>query len=134
MKKRVLMGLVLIAIIGISAVFAQSNEKYYLEIYNISEATAKTIDSKRNDPTNMREDNYFLVRTASGTTLRSKDNGLSLEQVKQKLLEIAPKDTFLMNIVNETTQTAQQKWNGGGYAVNTKPPQYRVYWWIRRIE
>jgi hypothetical protein len=134
MKKKVLMSLVLLTLIGTSAVFAQSKEKYYLEIYNISEATAKTLDSKKNDPKFMREDDYFFVRTASGTTLRSKDNGLSLEQVKQKIMEIAPGNTTLVRWINDFTSTAQQKWGVGGAAYSTGSPRFFVYAWIRRTE
>jgi hypothetical protein len=133
MKKKALMSLVLLIIVGTSAVFAQSQGKYNLEIYNISETTYNTIDRLMNDPTQTREENYFLVRTANGTAVRSKDRGLSLEQAKQKLLDIDPRNTRWVNQVNSGIQAAQQQWGINGWAGNTSP-SYRIYFWIRRTE
>jgi len=134
MKKKVLMGLVLLIVVGASAVFAQS-QKYYLEIWNISNTTYNTIDGKMNDHTWMREDNLFLARTASGSTLRSKDRNLSLEEVKQKLLAIAPNVNAWVNAVNHSIRVFQEN---GGYNIignnNNASPPIRVYCYFRRME
>ena len=135
MKKKVLLSLVLLAIVATSAVFAQSQGRYYLEIWNISETTFNNTASRSNDPAYMREDIYYSVRIAGGTVSRSKDRNLSLEDVRQKLLSIAPRDNPWQNKVTESLQNAQQKWgaHGAGFNTNTSP-QYCVYFWIRRIE
>jgi len=111
---------------------AQGQAKYYLEIWNISAATYNTID---NSPNMMREDDYFLLRTASGTSLRDKGKDLTLEQVRQKLLSVAPQDTSLVNYVNnDFLPLVQQKWGGVGGRMKTGTYNYTVYFWIRRTE
>jgi len=135
MKKKVLMGLVLLIVVGASAVFAQSQGTYYLEIWNVSNTTYSTIDSKINDKTWMREDSLFLARTASGGALRSKDRNLSLDEVKQKLLAIAPQVNAWVNQVNSAIQGAQKN---GGYNLwitnNNASSPLRVYCYFRRME
>jgi len=126
------MGLLLLIVIGTSAVFAQSQQKFVLEIYNISEATYNAFDRMTSDAKVTREDQYFFVRTASGTTVRSKDQGLSLEQAKQKLLAIDPRNTRWVNQVNDGISIVQQKWGTHGIATYTS--QYTIYYWIRRTE
>jgi len=133
MKKKVLVGLLLLIAIGTSAVFAQSQGKYYLEIYNISQAAYDNLERLNKDPATMREDNYFFVRTASGTTLRSKDRNLTLEEVKQKFLSIS-RDNKMNRMVNDSIPTAQQSWGLDGWGFNTGTPQYRLYFWLRRTE
>ena len=133
MKKRVLMGLLLLIVIGTSAVFAQNQGKYFVEIWDISQATIDTLNRGNSNWT--KEDVYFLVRSASGTTLRSKDLGLSLEQARQKLLNIAPQITDHVNQVNSSIQTAQQQWTNAGFEAGTSGGKaYRVFYWIRRQE
>jgi hypothetical protein len=134
MKKRVLMSLLLLIAVGTSAVFAQNTGKYYLEIYNISKATFDTIDRST---TTMREDDYFLARTASGTTVRSKDRDLTLEQVRQKLVAIGPQATTYVNSINkDVIPILQQRWSAGGIGFSTTNGQYdfTIYFWVRRTE
>jgi len=135
MKKKLLMSLVLLTMIAASVVFAQSQGRYYLEIWNISEITYNNIESRSNDPAFMREDIYYSVRTATGTALRSKDRNISLEDARQKLLSIAPRDAAWQNNITEALKNAQQKWgaHGSGFS-NRTSPQYCVYFWIRRTE
>jgi len=59
----------------------------------------------------MREDRYVMARTASGSTLRSKDTGISLDQARQKLLVVDAqrRNSGLANTVNSSLQDAQQK-------------------------
>jgi hypothetical protein len=138
MKKKVLMGLVLLIVIGTSAVFAQSQEKYYLEIYNISQATFSPLGTSRrqNDPNHLAmEDDYFFVRTASGTTLRYRAKDLTFEQVRQNLLSIAPQLTAYVNFVNnEVLPYAQKYWLQNFWYSNARNPEFRIYVWCRRTE
>jgi len=106
---------------------AQGQGKYYLEIYDISQATINTLDRMLNDSTTVKEDLYYTARTASGTALRNKDKDLTLEQVRQKLISVAPQITSL----NEIILLAQQKWGVNGISGSTN---YRIYYWIRRSE
>ena len=126
MKKKVLMGIVLLTIVAASAVFAQSQQKFVLEIYNISEAAYKAFDRLET-----REDQYFFTRAANGTALRDKGKDLTIEQVKQKLLPIDPQNTRWVNQVNDGISSAQQKWGTHGVATNTTP-RYSVYYWVRK--
>ena len=124
--------LVVLTAIVVGGVFAQSQEKYYLEIYDISLPTYNTITGRTNDQTIMREDDYFFVRTASGTALRSKDRGLSIEEVRQKVLSIYPGNTTWTNAINNTAiPRAQQQW---GYTFQYYVGNTRVYVWLRRTE
>jgi len=132
MKKKVLMGIVLLTIVTASSVLAQNQQKFVLEIYNISEATYNAFDRMTSDAKVTREDQYFFVRTASGTALRSKDQGLSLEQARQKLLTIDPRNTRWVNQVNDGISIVQQKW--GTHGIATYTPQYTIYYWLRRTE
>jgi hypothetical protein len=129
----------LLAIIGTSAVFAQNTGKYVLEIYNISQATHDTLE--RGNPNWTREDDYFFVRTASGTTVRDKGKDLSLEQVRQKLLAVAPQVTGWVNHVNnQVIPDYQQRpgftqyYSGVVRGEYTGSPQFRIFAWIRRVE
>ena len=134
MKKKVLMGLLLLAIIGTSAVFAQNTGKYYLEIYNITKATLDAIDRNKNTT---KEDDYFQARTASGTTVRSKDRDLTLEQVRQKLVALDPQATTWVNGINNgVIPNLPQKFHTSGIGWSTTGAQYNfmVYFWIRRTE
>ena len=126
MKKKVLMGLVLLIVVGASAVFAQSQAKYYMEVYTVSQATLKTI---QNDKNSMREDDYFLARTAKGSSLRSKEKNLTLDQVRQKLYDLSPGATGIDDVISQVQRT----WGSGGTLINTKGNLY-VYVWIRRTE
>jgi len=132
MKKRVLMGLLLLTIIGTSAVFAQSQGKYLLEIYDLSKATYDTLYRGNSNWT--REDFYFVARSASGTKLRSKDQNLSIDQLKQKLTAIDSTRGYggWENEVNTTINYAQQKWGAfGTYWLENK---FTVAFWVRRTE
>jgi predicted transglutaminase-like cysteine proteinase len=111
----------------------QGQGKYVLEIYNISQATVDTLS--RGNPNWTREDVYFLVRTANGTALRSKDADLSIEQARQKLVNIAPQINDHVKQVNDSIQQAQQRWVNAGYEAGTSGgAAYRVFYWIRRQE
>ena len=135
MKKKALMSLVLLIVIGTSAVFAQSQGKYNLEIYNISEATYNTLERLANDPKQTREEDYLLVRTTNTTALRSKDLGLSFDQVKQKLQSIdSNTNSQLRKGIDGLMQDAQQRWGFQAWAYSTGSAAYRVYIWIRRQE
>jgi hypothetical protein len=135
MKKKLLMSLVLFIVIGTSAVFAQNTAKYYLEIWNVSQATYNAIDSRFKTSTQGGyEDSYFLARSSNGSTLRYKDGRLTFEQVRQKLLEIDPRGTNWVNHINNyAIPEAQQYWGANGIGNNTSP-SYCVYYWIRRQE
>jgi hypothetical protein len=103
MKKKVLMGLVLLIVIGTSAVFAQSQGKYYLEIWDVTQATLTSLDRTLNQKDLTGEDKYFLVKSAAGTSSRYRNLDLTLEQAKQKLLDIDPRNTTFVNYINNTT-------------------------------
>jgi len=134
MKKKISMGIVFLATVMSNAAFGQNRGKYYLEIWNISKATYDTINKKNSDPAWVREDSFILARTANGTTLRSKDKNLSLEEARLKLLAIDTKklSSDLTNMVNSNLRDAQQKWTAAGMSyIDT---QYTVFWWLRRTE
>ena len=131
------MGLVLLIVVGTSAVFAQttpSQGKYYLEMWNISQATYDTLQRLRNDPNTSMEDDLALVRTASGTSVRSKDRGLTGEQVRQKLLDINPQGiTNWGNTVNNFILQVQRQWVSCSQVASTTP-RFWIYYWLRRTE
>jgi hypothetical protein len=110
---------------------AQGQGKYYLEIYNISEATTNALDRMDRDSTTVGEDLYFAARTASGTSLRSKDQNLTYEQARQKLAAIG---TTVANDANGIMQKVQQSWIVRGWANQTGTQQFRIFFWIRRTE
>jgi hypothetical protein len=125
------------------AQIVQSQGKYYLEIYNVTPATINALDEmyRNKDPNNIAkpgnygEDYYFLVRTANGTTLRSKDTNLTIEQVRQKLVDIGPRVTNYVSSIDERMPLAQQYWGWNGWGSNTTgSPQFRIYYWINRLE
>jgi hypothetical protein len=132
MKNRVLVSLVLLIVVGTSAVFAQSQDKYYLEIYNISQATLNSLERTVNQKDLTGEDKYFLVRSAAGTSSRYRNLDLTLEQAKQKLLDLDPRNTTFVNYINNTFIPAVQKtWCWSAWSFNTG---YRVFYWLRRWE
>jgi hypothetical protein len=133
--RTLLLSAVLFAIIGTGAVFAQSEGKYYLEIYDVSQATINSLNEmkKKEDPnTGVGEDYYFLARTANGTSLHSKDKGLTLEQVRQKLTDIAPRNTNYVKSIDERMPLTQQYWGWCGWGFSTGTP--RIFYWINRLE
>ena len=134
MKKKVLIGLVLLIVIGTSAVFAQTQEKFTLEIWNITQDTWNTLanPNRVNDRTLTAMDDYFLWRSASGSTLRLKERDLTREQIKQRLLDIDPRTTSYMNYVNNYI-TSMLRFQSSGAYTNTNP-QYRIMWIATRNE
>jgi len=126
MKKKVLMIMVLLIVVGASGIFAQSQAKYYMEVWTISQATLNAI---LNDKNSMREDDYFLARTARGSSSRSKEKNLTLDQVRQKLTSLSPGATGLDEVISQVQRT----WGAGGTLEYTKGNLY-VYVWIRRTE
>ena len=136
MKKKVLMSLVLLIAIGTSAAFAQNTAKYYLEIWDITQATYNALNapSRVNDRTLKAEDDYFLARTASGTNLRWKESGLTLEQARQKLVDVDSKNTAYTNLVYNNFIKAFEQQN---YFVSSNffsGTNFRIFCWMRRIE
>jgi len=138
MKKKVLMSLVLFIVIGASAAFAQtaqSQGKYYLEIWNVSQATITSLDRTVNQKDVTGEDKYFLVRSADGTSSRYRNLDITLEQAKQKLLDIDPKNTTFVNYINNTfIPEVQRTWCWSAWSFSTGSGSYRVFYWLRRWE
>ena len=133
MKKRILMSLVLLTMVTVSTVFAQNQEKYKLEIWNITQATYDAVDKmfKDTNPNITIEDEYFLMRSASGTSLRSKEDKLTFEQVRQKLHAVVPGHSGWANLVNDNTALLPQQWvvcawPGAGTTM--------ILYWVRRTE
>ena len=131
MKKRVLMSLVVLAIIGTSAVFAQTAQqqgKYHLEVWNISQAAYDRLKAGT-----LYEDAYFAARSASGTSVRIREDSLTLEQVRQKLLDVIPRNAAWTNYINNNVPFSQIQQYGvicGWISAN----QTRILYWIRRQE
>jgi hypothetical protein len=135
MKKKVLMSLVLLIVIGTSAVFAQSQGKYYLEIWDVTQATITSLDRTLNQKDVTGEDKYFLVRSASGTSSRYRNLDITLEQARQKLLEIDPRNTGFVNYINNTfIPEVQRTWCWSAWSFTTGSGSYRVFYWLRRWE
>jgi len=110
----------------------QSQGKYLLEIYDLSKATYDTLYRGNSNWT--REDFYFFTRSASGTKLRSKDQNLSIDQLKQKLTAIDSTRGYggWENVVNIAIKDAQQKW--GTFEAYWLENKFTVAYWIRRME
>ena len=132
MKKKALMILVLLAIVGASVAFAQQAKTYHLEIWDISSSTYNAIENRTFRATTApREDAYVFVRSASGSTLRSSDNGLSIEAVRQKLLDVDNVTTSYRNAVSNNTSTLQQSGTISMFAYSTGTRNYYIYAWMR---
>jgi len=127
MKKKALIAFALFAVVAATAAFAQSQGRYYLESWNISEAVYKTLVSQRNNASISREDQYITVRKDKNTKLVSKYSNLTLDQVRQQL------DAPPLGDIDFSP--AQQKWwqvvfgnvSGDSFAAY-------MYYWIRRTE
>jgi hypothetical protein len=140
MKKKVLLSLVLLTMVTASLVFAQNQAKYYMEIWNISSTTFETgYSSYRsgNASGNTLEDAYYLVRTANGTTLRSKDKNLSIEDIRQKLLslDLTDNDTGWANFLDSNFLPGLQQ-NGlkTQWFQNTlRYSGFSVFVWVRAL-
>ena len=135
MKKKALMSLVLLIVVGTSAVIAQSQGKYYLEIWDVTQATITSLDRTVNQKDLTGEDKYFLVRSAAGTSSRYRNLDLTLEQAKQKLLDLDPRNTTFVNYINNTfIPEVQRIWCWSAWSFNTGSGSYRVFYWLRRWE
>ena len=140
MKKKVLVVLVLLTITG-TMVFAQQAKTYYIEIWDISSATYDRMGSIPAGTLGALEDNYFLVRSTSGSKLRSKDGGQSIEQLRQKLhnIDTASDAPWRMNGTDQAAiiQRLQERglvtarvYRSGGTG-RYSGTDYYVYAWIR---
>jgi hypothetical protein len=136
MKKKVLMSLVLLTMVAASAAFAQSQGRYYLEVYDIDPDIYKTLERQKNNTTITREDQYIFVRTDKWTSLLSKDRNLTLDQARQKLQTFGGSTSDVRDLINRFDQSQpQQRWGTTGYADLCGDQFIRyIFFWLRRTE
>jgi len=127
MKKKVLMSLVLLTMVAAGVVFAQSQGRYYLEVYSIDANVYSTLVRQMNNTSISREDQYITVRTDKNTKVISKDRNLTFDQLKQKF------DHPILSGID--LSPAQQKWGLTCFenVSGDQSASYR-YFWIRRTE
>ncbi|MCL2721089.1 MAG: hypothetical protein FWD47_07095 [Treponema sp.] len=130
MKKTVFF--ILLATLIVFNSFGQQ-ARYYLEIWDISNATFTTIVNNDRNNIGSIEDDYFLMRSARGSTLRSKDSGISIDEVRQKLRSVDsnPSTAYLNFINNDIIPKLQELGIRTGWFQNSGRTT-TVYFWVRR--
>jgi len=108
-------------------VFSVSAQTYRLEIWDTTRATH---DSGRN--TSSMEDLYVLVRSASGTTSRSLETKLSIEQVRQKIQDISGNDAGWRNFINNDFVPTLQRRGFNNVAHHNGARTVHTFVWVRR--
>jgi len=122
---------VFFVLLAVMLVFCVSAQTYRLEIWDVSNNTYDGVVRNTNNGLSL-EDNYVFVRNARGTTSRSIDVGLSIEEVRQKLRSIDSRSTDFGNFVNNSIIPSLQTNSlySGWFRNSTRT--ITVFIWVRR--